>query len=221
MYRRPATIAFAAAMLAWAGAAHAVPVTQIELAGVAYSDPSGSITHTMSTGAFTGSTFIGVGAPFAGASTEPQIDLGGTIKVTSTGTLVAKITQTGVTDLSSLWSFDSELSATIKTAGLQVSYATYYDLGDTAFATTTLLSHTTSPLTATGSFTDTQAITAAGPFSITEVITFTATQTSRLVSSFDASLSGTPTAVPEPATLSVLGAGLLGLVGAVRRRRRS
>jgi hypothetical protein len=218
MFRRSVTLA--ATALLWAGVAHATPVTQMKIGGSVYSDPSGLITHTLTSGTFSGSSFIGSGYPFAGSGTEPQIDIGGTIKVTGTGTLVAEITQTGITDPSDLWNFDSEFSATIKTLGLSMSYATYYDLADAPFATTTLISKTSAPLTATGSFTDTAPLTAAGPFSITEVLTFTSTKRSSLVSSFDASLSGTSVPVPEPATLSVLGAGLLGLVGAIRRRQR-
>ncbi len=213
--RSLAAFVLATGVLAGMNGASATPVTKLSIDGTVFSDPSGIYNEVVRSGAFKGSTILGSGLPFAGAPNEPQIDIGGTIKVSAKGTLVVKMTETGLTSLLDVWDFDSEFSATIKTAGLTMTYETYIDPSDAAFGTTTLLT-SSQPFAATGSLSDVQQKTITAPFSFTEILTFVSSKKSNLVSSFDASLSATP--VPEPMTVSLLVTGFLGLAAARRRR---
>jgi len=93
-----------------------------------------------------------------------------------------------------------------------VAYKAYFDNSDTAFGIASLLSSFTSAGTP---FANGQGGTFStdGSYSLTQVATVTHAAGTNQISSFDANLS-----IPEPASMSILGAGLIGLAGLFRRR---
>jgi hypothetical protein len=129
----------------------------------------------------------------------------------SPGTLIVYVTQQGVTTpLSSNWL--SSFTTNQITNGWTVNEATYYDPGNGLYAETDPLdSATLTSSNQVASSTDPANVT-TGMFSLTEVFTITA-----IAGGGTANDTIDLQAVPEPGTLALLGAGLIGL-GFIRRR---
>jgi hypothetical protein len=146
-------------------------------------------------------------------TSTPSIDLSSVnITSTSAATLVVKFTETGLTQPAGLSKWLSQFTGNWNGGSATVELKTYLDTGNTAFGTTTLLGDLTSAATPFSS----SVLTSAGgavPFSLTEVLTITAGAAGEHFS-----LDGSISAVPEPASLAILGASMVGL-SVVRRRK--
>ena len=97
-----------------------------------------------------------------------------------------------------------------------VAYESWIDVGNTLFATTTLIG---SDSAGPGAFADTlgSGLLLSNPFSMTTIVTITHGGGTGVVTSFNAN---TRVSVPEPTTLTLLGGGLLALGFFARRLRR-
>ncbi len=158
---------------------------------------------------------LGVTDPLIGDTNTSRLDLS-SLNVTgqsdSGGTLTISLTSTDLNVPYGDTSFTVDLGGT--TDG-SIGFRSYIDNTNSPFGTGTLL-YDTGILTGGGfSSTGFGGITVAGPYSITTVATIIH-DTGRSVSGFNHGV-----AIPEPASLALLGIGLLGLAFAIRRNSRS
>jgi hypothetical protein len=128
------------------------------------------------------------------------------------GSLTVYVTATGLTSPMTAGLL-SALTSNLLTPGWTVSGQTYFDQSDVAFGMgTELFSGTLSGL---GTDTGVTPIAATGPYSLTEIYTITANTGGNTNDTLDIST------VPEPGTLALFGAGLLGCALLLSRRRRT
>ena len=161
---------------------------------------------TQTIGNFTSAVEIGT------TTATPSIDLA-SVDVSSSagGTLVVTFSANGFTTFTGAANWLSQFSGNIIFGSATVTQQTYLDSTNTLLGTDTPLGTLTSSATPFGLSSVADATT-SGPFAITEMFTITTPGAASV------SLDGSVVDAPEPASLALLGAGMLGLAAFSRRK---
>jgi hypothetical protein len=181
---------------------------------VTLSDPgsTGMLSFSGSIGQFLLNVTTGISKPLLGSSLQPEMDLNSVNLANpagSGGTLIISLTDT---DFIGGGTTATALNKIGGTLGGPLSVDTFMDCSNAAFGQGTPLTHQAfsgSPFSGTGIAT---VAACGGHFSLTQVVTLSLGAGG--ITSFDSELK-----IPEPATLVLLGAGILGLAATARRRR--
>jgi len=169
-----------------------------------------------SAGTFTLTNGVGLSKPFKGSAAVPDMDLqAGVRRGAGTRTMKVYLTDTGFNGIGQAF---MSIGGTTRSA--TITYETYWSPSNAEFALTNLIGSQTFVIgSTTGGFSGDKvslgAIGNAVGYSLTQVVTIAYTGGGDHLTTFNAALN-----VPEPATLGLFGAGLLGAL-AVRRRRQA
>lgn len=205
------SIALAATTLLGAQQAQALAISisdGVNTISASDTDSDGVVNLISAIGSWNINVVTGVGNPVIGTPEIYGLHLNSINAGGGTGTLTVMITDTNLTKLNT--PFITSLGGV---TGGMASFATYVSASNTEFSLDTLLSSTGSY---SGAFSDTDSSYInglLGPYSTTLVGSITHDQRWD-ISSFDYEIK-----VPEPMTLALFGAGLLGM-GLIGRRKR-
>ena len=226
MFRKSAFAATMAVGLSFAPFANAAPTLSIEirdgatLIGSAMNVLGGSASATASSANFNTISVSALGVPTLPspdlASQSLQVTTGSTF--TNPATLQVMVTQQGLTGFPAVNLANTFTGNTLTSLGRfsLFTIANYYDSTNAAFGMGTLMA--SASYTGIGSFSNGPTTFAATPgalFSQTSIYTITFTGPQSAISG-----SAQIVNVPEPASMALFGAGLLGLAFARRARNR-
>ena len=207
-----AALLVAAALIgAWPAGARANPVLEIEFqsGAVSYTSAAGPgpliVSHPI--GSFTTSASIGTATAFPSSLDLSTCD----ISSAAGGTLIVTLSASGFTNPVGAANWLSEFSGSFVYGSGTVKLQTYLDTEDDLLGKGAALS----TLRGDGGF-DVKKVAMAttdGPFALTEVLTISTAGPAEV------SLDGSIVFAPEPASMSLLGAGLSGLIVVSRRKR--
>jgi hypothetical protein len=188
--------------------AHAGLEMELQSGGNIYTQSSGGgpLTVVQTIGNFTSAVEIGT------TTATPSIDLA-SVDVSSSagGTLVVTFSANDFTTSTGAANWLSQFSGNIIFGSATVTQQTYLDSTNTLLGTDTPLGTLSSSITPFG-LSDVAEATISGPFAITEIFTITTLGAAQV------SLDGSVVYAPEPASLALLGAGMLGLAAFSRRK---
>jgi len=154
-------------------------------------------------GTFTVNNVSATGAPILASGDLDSNSLN--VSSSTGGTLYVWVTITGLTSPTGTTNFLSSLTSNSLPSGWTATLVTYEDSSNAAYGTGTTLASNT--FTGIGTKVLTNPATLASPYSLTEEYEITSTGSGTANDTVDLSTA------PEPATLSLLGIALLGLVG--------
>jgi len=209
-----------------------IPVAAIAVAtglfsAHAYAGPAPTIefeagplaSRPITSGSISGGGFTATGAPLIGSTTQSVLQFTGTTTLGVFNPLQVSVTEFNLSSPSGLANLVASITGVLAPSAT-ISWAAYIDPTNTPFGTTDLIASDSfsdpNPLRP-GSINDSvsQSDNLNGPFALTELLTITAPIGAAV--SFSSSVSAT--AVPEPATISLLGIGCLAIGAALRRKR--
>jgi hypothetical protein len=164
------------------------------------------------------------GAPLVGSATQQILQVNGTVAASLFNPLSISATQFNLTNPTAKSLFAASISGTLAPLS-SLSWSVYLDPTNNPLGTSELIASGNvsdpSSVLGLGFFDPAAAVLEAvpGPFSLTELLTISAPVGSTL--SFASSVTATSVPASEPASLAVLGSGMvgLGLIAQARRRR--
>lgn len=175
---------------------------------------TGAVTFAGALGAFSFNVVTGTSTPMIGTATSPVLDLNSvdiTSRSGSGGTLTFKLTDTDYVGGTGITHFLDAVGGTLSGLGSSYSVTTFMDCGNTAFGQTTQLTSQAFTGSAFSGGQDAFVSSCPGNYSLTQLASLTLP--GGAIYSGDSNLS-----VPEPSTIALFGAGLLGLGFALRRK---
>jgi hypothetical protein len=213
-----ASVAAAALLVGFAAPSHAMLILQVSdgITTDTITDPgnTGADTFSGAIGGFGFNVVTGTSMPMIGTSEQAILDLNSvdiTSRGSSGGTLTFKLTDTDYVGGTGIIHFLDAVGGTLSGAGSSYSVSTFMDCGNTAFGTGTALTSQTFSGSSFSGGQDAFVSACHGDYSLTQLASLTLP--GGAIYSGDSNL-----AVPEPSTIALFGAGLLGLGFALRRK---